>query len=86
MKGAVLTARALEAIAAALSAALSGEEGEGDCEDVTFDDLRRASLWVRHEQQRRARKGAKAARDRPQDSDPRDEDLDDDSPQDEGDA
>jgi hypothetical protein len=55
-KRVVLTAAALGAMNSAVSAALSGEEGEGDCADVTFADLERAQDWIHAEYARRAKR------------------------------
>jgi len=41
-----LTKRLLDAMDAALTAALAGEEGEGDMADTSFKDLEDAASWV----------------------------------------
>lgn len=49
-----LTARVLDAINAALSAALAGLEGEGDMADTPFRDLEDAQTWVHQQLAKRA--------------------------------
>lgn len=58
-KRVVLTNAALDAINAALAAALAGEEGEGDMAETAFADLERAQEWVYAEKARRAKRASR---------------------------
>lgn len=52
-----LTQRRLEAMSAALSAMLAGDQGEGDWpEDVSFDDMDSAHTWVLEQLRKREKK------------------------------
>lgn len=48
-----LSLAALDAMLSAVAAALSGEEGEGDCAEVKHEDLRTAKRWIHAERTRR---------------------------------
>lgn len=49
-----LTRKRLLAMEAALSAALAGEDGEGDCAHIPFADLEAALGWVQEQIERRS--------------------------------